>query len=374
MNLPTWKKTALRLEDVSENVVNDDSFKVIATANPNKINCSKTMIKQKVVEIEIEGKPSMILTMANGEIRDEQLRRFPMLFLNEGIDQTKEIIKRQAELAKTGNSIDYDDSLTMALSKLKRVPVKVPFADKLIESFDDSSVNVIARTAFNRFLDYIKSSAALFQYQRETDSEGYIIATAQDYENGKLCLEKTTSNLLMIPLSKLDKALYDFFKEHKTEELSIDTLMEHETIQHLAKSDRWIRYRCDFLVSKNFLKRSSKSVEGSFKPVCFFKYNEVADFKLPTAEELQITSNTTNSSNTTNTTINSNNSNTQDKGVNEVFEVNETILTKHTFKDYCGNEFKDEGQTFICGQLWKSGQKKRCFDCKLKDKEEPKFL
>jgi hypothetical protein len=229
--------------------------------------------------------------------------------------------------------------LINALALLKRVNVSIPYADKLVPLFNESTANVIARTAFNRFLDYIKSSASLYQYQRETNSEGYVVANAEDYRNGALCLKKTTSNLLMIPLSKLDKAIYDFFKSHRTEQLSIDDLMEYTEIQHLGKSDRWIRFRCDFLVSKGFLNRISKSVEGSFKPVGFYNYNEVAELNLPTFEELM--KNTSNDANRTNTTINSDTSNTPQQrdnisfseGVNEVNEVNETELTKHAFEE-----------------------------------------
>jgi hypothetical protein len=380
-DLPSWKKVALRLEDVSENVVNDDSFKVIATANPNKINYSKTMIKQRVVEIEIEGKPSMILTMANAEIRDEQLRRFPMLFLNEGINQTNEILIRQAELAKTGKAIDYDDDLIKALSYLERLPVKIPYADNLIKIFNESTANVIARTAFNRFLDYIKSSAVLFQYQRPRDKDGYVIATEEDYINGALCLKKTTSNLLMIPLSKLDKGIYDFFKIHADEKLSIDNLLEYQEIQHLAKSDRWIRFRCDFLVSKGFLKRVNQYIDGSFKPVGMYSYNEIAELNLPSFSDL-----IKKTSNTTNTTINSNTTNTSNtiikqdfntsntpqpnnlslsttkeksEGVFEVFEVNETELTKYDSNkniDLCKKCNKKEGFIVL-------NEQKYCEDC-----------
>jgi len=66
--LPTWKKTALRMEDVGNEVLNDDSFKVFSSANPNKINKGKVVNKGKIIEIEIEGKPSIIMTTAEAII------------------------------------------------------------------------------------------------------------------------------------------------------------------------------------------------------------------------------------------------------------------------------------------------------------------
>jgi hypothetical protein len=319
----TWIKSALRLEDASNSLVNDESFKVFLSANPKKINYGKTVNRGKVIEIAIEGKPSIIMTIANPEIKNEQLRRLPMLFLDEGINQTKEILKRQAEYAKKGIPLEYNPNLITAVSYLKRRKVKIPYADKLVPIFENSLGNVIVRTAFPRFLDYIKSSTVLFQYQRKIDKEGYIIATEKDFENGCLCLRKTTSNLLMIPLNKLDNDIYNIFKTKKFQEISIEDLMDFPEIQQLGKSDRWIRFRLDFLVSKSFLKRISKKVDWSNKPVYFYSYNEIAEFKIPSFKELhKITSNTSNTIHNSNT---SNTSNTKNKGVFEVFEPFETL-------------------------------------------------
>jgi len=322
----SWKKTTLRMEDVSSNVLNDDSFKVISSSDPNGLNIGKTLIRQKVVEIIIEGKPSMILTIANYNVRDEGLRRFPTIFLNEGINQTKEILKRQSKYAMRGIPLEYNSDIKQSLRFLKRVKVKILYADKLVSIFENSTQNVIVRTTFPRFLDYIKSSASLFQYQRKTDSEGYIIADEKDYEIGSLCLKKTTNNLFMIPLSKLDKSIHNFFKIKKLKMVSVDELLDFDKIQKLGKSDRWIRFRLDFLVSKGFLERDSVKEEHSFKPIVKYSFKEVGDFLIPKFEELF--KNTSNSSNTSNNTNNTNTSNSKKEGVFEVNEVFETITNK----------------------------------------------
>ena len=145
----TWKKVALRLEDASNEVLNDDSFKVFSSASPNKINKGKTINKGKVIEVEIEGKPSIIMTIAEASPREELLRRYPICPLDEGISQTQEILKRQSEFAKTGRVVEYNEVLRMALRFLRRIKVKIPYADKLITIF--SPQNVIARTHFQDF-------------------------------------------------------------------------------------------------------------------------------------------------------------------------------------------------------------------------------
>lgn len=357
----TWKKTALRLEDVTNAVVNDEIFKVFLSANPNKVNYGKTVNRGKVIDIAIEGKPSIILTIANATVGDEQLRRLPNIFLDEGINQTQEILKRQAKFAVEGKSIDYDPYFTYSLRLLKRVNVKIPYAEKLVQIFQNSIQNVIVRTAFQRFLDYIKSSASFHQFNREVDSTGSVIANEQDYKYGVLCLKKTTSNIYMIPLSRLDETIYNLFKEKNLEDISFDEIYNLPEIQHLGKGDRWIRFRLDFLVSKNFLTRKTEHIQGSFKPINKYSYNKLEEFKIPTFTELTMLNSNSNTSINTNTSINSFTSNTnkndvkkKKEGVFEVFEVNETELHNTQNCNFSFKELRKAGYSpKVCVELIK---------------------
>jgi len=285
----SWKKTGLRLEDVGNEVLNDDSFKVFSSASPNKINKGKIVNKGKIIEIEIEGKPSIIMTTAEASPKEEQLRRYPICPLDEGINQTKEILKRQAEYGKTGKTLDYDENLKGSLNLLKRIKVKIPFAEKLIRIFPPESP--IVRTHFPRFLDYIKSSCSLFQYQREIDGEGYFRATKQDYEIACMMLQKTTSNILMIPLDKTKRAILSAFESENLQKKSVDDLQDNGAIKKLNVDIEWLRRQLKWLTAKTFLiqdkeKRLDESGKIISKPVHVFSYNKMQELEIPSWEEL----------------------------------------------------------------------------------------
>jgi len=330
-NLPTWKKSALRLEDATNEVLNDDSFKVFSSANPNKINKGKIVNKGKVLEIEIEGKPSIIMTTAEASPKEEQLRRYPICPLDEGINQTIEILKRQSEYAITGKVINFDSEVKKSLFYLKRIKVKIPFADKLVKIFNPQ--NVIMRTHFPRFLDYIKSSCALYQFQREKDEESYYIAEKQDYETAKMMLEKTTSNILMIPLDKTKRLILSVFEKENLQKKSVDDLQDLEEIKKINITPEWLRRQLDWLSSKTFLikdkeKRCDEAGRIIPKPIFIYSFNKMQKLEIPTWEELDEVS-----SNTSNKDFSSNSSNSSNSGVNEVNEVNEYKTHITTFEE-----------------------------------------
>ena len=98
-----------------------------------------------------------------------------------------------------------------SLEYLKIVKVKVPFADKLTNVLNTK--HIIIRTHYDRLIDYIKFSASIHQYQRETDSEGYILAQApEDYEIARTSLIKTTSNIFSIPLTKNQQRILEIMR------------------------------------------------------------------------------------------------------------------------------------------------------------------
>jgi len=325
----TWKKVALRLEDVGNDVLNDNAFKVTLSADPNKINKSKIVNKGKIIDFEIEGKPSIIMTIADPNPSNEQLRRCPICYLDEGINQTKEILKRQAEYAKKGLSLEYDGKIISALRALKRIKVKIPFADKLLKIFNPQEV--IVRTHFPRFLDYIKTSCALYQYQREIDNEGYYIATPEDYDVARIALIKTTSNILMIPLTKLKKDILDVFEEDDLQNKSVDDLNELKPIEKLNITPEWLRKQVDYLASKGFLnkgkeKRYDEAGKIIPKPIYTYSYNKMQKLEVPEWKDIdKMTSDTMNCENTMITSINSNT--TQVNELNELFEVKNHLRT-----------------------------------------------
>ena len=202
----TWDGKIFYCEDIGEGVLNSEVFKVMCSSGSSAI----ITIKQKAVEIEIKGKPVVITTTASASPNPEMIRRFVLLQLDESVEQTREIMKRWAEFRKEGVTPEYNQELIDAQKFLKRVKVKIPFAELLYKHFPEE--NVIMRTNFPRFLDFIAASTAFHQYQREQDSQGFYLSTGQDYEIAKECFLKLFSNRYMIPLTKNQKSILSCFE------------------------------------------------------------------------------------------------------------------------------------------------------------------
>lgn len=301
----TWDKKVFYCEDIPNSVLNEDVFKVMASSG-NAI--STVIINQKAIDIQIVGKPVIIVTGAEADPKTENLRRFPIVGLSEGVNQTKAIMKRQSEFAKEGKSLDYDENVIFALGKLKRVKVKIPFADKIAEHFPTE--HYIMRTNYPRFLDYIKSSCAFYQYQRKIDDEGYHLAEEQDYEIARECFTKTISSKSLIPITSNQKKVLNVVKVESFTKFSINDLLTKVTFL----SDKSLRDNLDKLTSWGFFKKTTEKVDGIAKPVFFYEFIDQPTFEIPTY--IQIITNTTNKKITTNTT------NTTNTRVKEVFEVN----------------------------------------------------
>lgn len=271
----TWDNKILVLLDISNTILNCEVFKVMCSDGSH----STVVIEQRAVDIKINGKPVMFITTASASPKSELLRRFPFMQLDETVDQTKAIKKAQAKAAAEGKNLVYNPLITNALSKLKRVRVKIPFAGQLVDAFPDE--HIIMRTHFSRLLDYIKASAALYQYQREKDADGFLIAQSQDYDNARIPLNQTTSNPIMIPLSKKQRMLLEECK--KLGSFTVKTI--EPNVPFLAQSK--IYASLDKLQEYGFLRSFIKEKEESKRPVRYYEYIDFQLEEIPTWEEIK---------------------------------------------------------------------------------------
>lgn len=292
----TWSGKIFYNEDISNSVLNCDVFKTMASGGTK----STVTVNQRAVDVEINGKPAMIITTASANPKKETLRRFPVVNLNETVDQTKAIIEKQCEEAATGEDQEYNEKITKALDCLKKVKVIIPFAKMLPKHMPTK--HVIMRTHSNRFLDYIKASAALHQFQRKTDSKSSVVAEEQDYSVAKKVLEKITSNPLMIPLTKDQQKILELFRNNSETKYSVK-----EIEPHFAFTDKWLRKLLDHLFDYGFLEKDRDLREGSDKKVIVYSFKEQLEVKLPCWEEL--------TNKNKNSTIASNSSNSKSSSI-----------------------------------------------------------
>jgi len=314
----TWSGRIFYNEDIGNSLLNCDVFKVMSSSDG--VNHSTVIIKQQLVEIITKGKPVMLITVANARPKDELLRRFPICSLNTTEDQTRKIIKRKAQFHKCGSVPGYDDRIVNGLAFLNRVKVKVPFADKLEGALDTS--HIIIRTHFDRFMDYIKFSCAIHQYQRKEEG-GYLLAERQDYEIASEALLKTTSNIFSVPLTKNQQRILDILRVKPDSCYSVGDL---ETDVNFI-SDRTLRIELDKLTEYGFLSKDKEDRADSKKPVMTYHLNKLSRLGLPSWTDIEKSSLDSIESSDSSITIDSIDSIDSNDGTNESNESNE--LTNH---------------------------------------------
>ena len=272
----TWDGKICYLPDLSKSVANHEVFKVMSSEGSE----ATITVNNTAVDVEVRGKPVMFITTASSRPSKEMLRRFPRISLDESREQTREIMKRKAKFAAEGKTATYEDSIRKSLPCLKRVKVRIPFAEDIVKHLPDD--HIIMRTHFDRFLDYIKASAALHQYQRKKEG-GFVLAEApQDYEIARIVLIQTTSNKFMIPLTKKEQQVLSVIKKSFKNEwfsvpelsLKVKFLSERKLYDYLDKLQEWF-----FDVDKH-------DRENSRKPVKVYNLKDASTIYIPTWEEI----------------------------------------------------------------------------------------
>lgn len=284
----TWDGKVLYLEDISETILNHEVFKVMCSAGS-----SASIVKdQRVIDLDINGKPVMIVTTATATPNPELTRRFVMLNLDSSTDQTKEIMKRHSEFREQGIVPKVEGKYKEAMSYLKRVKVKIPFAKLISEHFPHK--NIIMRTHYPRFLDFISASAGFHQYQRKKEGD-FILAEGEDYDLARECFLKLCSNQYMIPLTINQKRILAEFEKNPALEGTISEL--HASVMNFI-SDRALSYNLSLLGKYGILETTAKKNEWNktleayriakgYKPnekINIPKYEEICRIASPPSE------------------------------------------------------------------------------------------
>jgi hypothetical protein len=275
----SWNGKICYLEDISDNVMNAEVFKTMCSSGSS----ATVLINQIPIDIEIKGKPVMVLTSANASPSSEVTRRFTIVNLDESVDQTKSIMERQANYESEGIELEYSKKLISALANLKRVKVKIPYAKFLTDFLPKDSI--IMRTHFQRFLDYIKSSCALYQCQRKQDGYDFYLAEGKDYDIARDVLLKLTSNPLMIPLTHNDRKLLDVF-ESLNEPISAKELEAKVNFLSVAQLFRLLNK----LSKYGFLEKSTRESEDNRKTCTTWSLSnsiKLSPLNIPTWLEIQ---------------------------------------------------------------------------------------
>lgn len=335
-----WDGKICYLEDISQSILDAPTFKVMCSEG----STATIVIKQKAVDIHIQGKPVMLVTTARTSPNTEVLGRFQIIALDESKEQTKAIIFRQA---RQQNGEKYNPEIINALKLLKRKEVYIPFAEKIAEYLNESYnfESIRLRRDFSRLLDLVKCSAVLYQYQRDENEKGEIIAEEQDYQIAREVINYIQTQTFKGLTHKLKKA-FDCCKE-----LNEFTAKDIHSKFPFVNQKMWYLY-LDDLLERSMLTTELRKVEEAKQRVTYYKVNTDKIFELPEFDNLPKT--------ITNVTILTN-----DTKVTKVTKDNEkegTIVTNVTnvlknLTEFSDSELKEAGLTREQAEdLWKKQQ------------------
>jgi len=265
----SWDAKVIHFEDITQSLLNCSTFKVMSSGGSYAV----VVKDQKTIEIPIIGKPVMILTSHHANPEDEALRRFPIGALNDTTDQTKKIKNKISKKYTGRENKEIDYILRSAVQSLEPFSVVIPFAELIQFFFPD---DILMRTHFHRFLDYICSSAVFHQYQREKTEKGEIIATPDDYMLARMALIYTTSNPKMIPMSKEYRDVLQILQENVLQ------MTVNEIFTKCDHSKKWLYEHLPRLAATKLIVKGKKESSDANREIDTYQFADINPNALPT--------------------------------------------------------------------------------------------
>jgi len=237
----SWDGHVIHLEDPRKEALMGQSFKVMASGGTHVTK----VINNKSKDIEITGKPVIIVTSLNASVDEEGVRRWDSLRVDTSDRLTEMVINNYLKQIAGSGNLEKDHSLRQRIQSLKPAEVVIPFAEKL-EKHIPSYLSM--RTRLKRLGDYIKASAVLHQEFRETDEKGRIIATRFDYDYARFAFS-SLKDFKGLALNVGEEEFIEFLKKQKYP-LSIAEVEQ----RFGKKSKTWIYEHLDKFVSLGLIK------------------------------------------------------------------------------------------------------------------------
>jgi hypothetical protein len=220
----TFDGFVMHLEDPAPERIMSQAFKIRASGE-NKVRFVKD---GKPVVTQVVGKPVIVVTSLQATIDVEGMRRWDSLRVDTTAKVTERMIELYADVEAGLSNTKYDNDLIHALHYgLRRKGVRIPYAPAISKLLPN---RLIIRTQVQKLFDYIKASAALHQYQRETDKEtGEIIANLFDYDYACFCFI-LLGDIYGMSLNKREKEILETLATAPDYGLSISELADRVTL------------------------------------------------------------------------------------------------------------------------------------------------
>lgn len=178
------------------------------------------------------------LTSVDSEVSLQLLNRQLTFNTSNDPEHKNAIFAKQQEKAVTGEMpvIDVTERVLVCrriydIIKSQTFKVKIPFA-KRIELEDKSNSRV-----FPMFLDMIKGYTIFFHMQRETDEDGYLLATVDDFDKAKALFESQTEGIVS-KLNDKEREILRHIKSHPRctiQSIAEGTGYSYATVRNIIK-------------------------------------------------------------------------------------------------------------------------------------------
>ncbi|MFA5383041.1 MAG: hypothetical protein WC356_07775, partial [Candidatus Micrarchaeia archaeon] len=173
-----------------------------------------------------------------------------------------------------GELKEYNPELIKSFEELRPVKVLISFADKFSKVFKEMNASVIIRTNYNRFIDFIRFNAVIFQNQREWLDTNTIFAQAEDYDKAVEWFTHLFKNQCLLPITKDQQKLIQIvwdLKQATTEEI---------ISQATFAGRSWIYINLNVLTDKGFLEKTRIEDESGFSKKKLDSYIATGQIKI----------------------------------------------------------------------------------------------
>lgn len=249
----TWDEKVFYLEDPEEELLRGQPIKVMSSGR----NISSVVKDQELIDLDIPGKPVMIVTSYLATIEEEGGRRWDAVRVDLSENLTSQVKKDKLKKAEGNSTIIENSELISALQKLKSYDVIIPFASKIAEHLPNT---LVMRTQIDKLIDYMKASAILHQYQREKDEDGRLIATWFDYDYARFLFLKLR-DVEGQWLNPIEEELVGVLRE-----LGGPSSLK-EIAEKFSHSIQWIYNHRESLTAKGIIRETLEYEEKANKPI-----------------------------------------------------------------------------------------------------------
>jgi hypothetical protein len=190
--------------------------------------------KRNPITLSLPPRVAFWLTSVSTKSTIQLLNRQVEMNVDESPDQDKRVEQHQRRLAESGLSDFYEDDevelLREAFLHLNRVDfgVKIPFIDCIKFTY------VRNRRNLPIFLDFMRAYCILNYVARETDEDGALIATEQDYNNA-YGLFKTVAVQQVTKLNEREREVAEVIRENSP--CDVPTIMDETGLSRSRVSE-----------------------------------------------------------------------------------------------------------------------------------------